>query len=119
MIRSTHISRFRQCQRCGARAGELKENLPGTQVYDAIVVGTGAGGATAMKILCEAGLKVLALNSGPRTIPAKDYRQHRQVYNLTYRGFGDPEILAHCAHQEHYTWKKVNSMTVLIYGSTM
>jgi choline dehydrogenase-like flavoprotein len=77
--------------------------MAGTQVYDAIVVGTGAGGGTAMKILCEAGLKVLALNSGPRTIPAKDYRQHRQVYDLKYRGFGDPEILAHCAHQEHYT----------------
>ncbi len=64
-----------------------------TEVYDAIVVGTGAGGGTAMKVLCEAGLKVVALNSGPRTIPAKDYRHHRQVYDLKYRGFGDPMIL--------------------------
>lgn len=77
--------------------------MAATQVYDAIVVGTGAGGGTAMKMLCEAGLKVAALNSGPRTIPTKDYRQHRQVYDLKYRGFGDPEILAHCAHQESYT----------------
>ena len=43
------------------------------QVYDAIVVGTGAGGGTAMKILCEAGLKVCAINSGPRTDPSEDY----------------------------------------------
>ena len=27
------------------------------KVYDVIVVGTGAGGGTAMKILCEAGLR--------------------------------------------------------------
>ena len=42
-----------------------------TKVYDAIVVGTGAGGGTAMKILCEAGLRVCAINSGPRTNPAR------------------------------------------------
>ena len=34
--------------------------------FDVIVVGTGAGGGTAMKMLCEAGLKVCAVNSGPR-----------------------------------------------------
>ena len=45
-----------------------------TEIYDVIVVGTGAGGGMAMKLLCEAGLKVVALNSGPRTDPAKDYR---------------------------------------------
>ncbi len=74
-----------------------------TQVYDAIVVGTGAGGGMAMKLLCEAGLKVLALNSGPRTDPAKDYREHRQVYDLKYRGCGDPAILAGYPHQEKYS----------------
>ena len=72
-------------------------------IYDAIVVGTGAGGGTAIKALCEAGLKVLALNSGPRTEPAKDYRNHRQPYDLKYRGFGDPQILAGRAHQERYS----------------
>jgi len=61
-----------------------------TKVYDAIVVGTGAGGGTAMKILCEAGLQVCAINSGPRTEPAEDYRLHRQVYDLKYRGYGSP-----------------------------
>ncbi len=74
-----------------------------TKVYDVIVVGTGAGGGMAMKLLCEAGLNVIALNSGPRTIPAKDYRQHRHVYDLKYRGLGDPLILKDCAHQERYS----------------
>jgi len=64
------------------------------KIYDAIVVGTGAGGGTAIKLLCEAGLNVLALNSGPRIIPAKDFRGHRQKYDLKYRGFGDPKIRA-------------------------
>ena len=64
--------------------------IPKSRVFDVIVVGTGAGGGTAMKMLCEGGLKVLALNSGPRTQPATDYRMHRQVYDLKYRGWGDP-----------------------------
>ena len=72
-------------------------------MYDAIVVGTGAGGGTAIKVLCEAGLSVLAVNSGPRTNPQTDYRRHRQVYDLKYRGFGDPLALAGSAHQERYS----------------
>ena len=73
------------------------------KVYDAIVVGTGAGGGTAIKTLCEAGLSVLALNSGPRTEPATDYRMHRMPYDLKFRGYGDPQSLAGRAHQEKYS----------------
>ena len=73
------------------------------EIYDAIVVGTGAGGGTAMKILCEAGLQVCAINSGPRTDPGKDYRLHRQPYDLKYRGYGDPLRLKGKAHQEPYS----------------
>jgi choline dehydrogenase-like flavoprotein len=58
--------------------------------YDVIVIGTGAGGGMAIKTLCEAGLKVCALNSGRRLDPAKDFRNHRYSYDLKYRGFGDP-----------------------------
>ncbi|MBI3476008.1 MAG: GMC family oxidoreductase [Acidobacteria bacterium] len=74
-----------------------------TKTYDAIVVGTGAGGGTALKILCEAGLNVLALNSGPRTDPEKDYKLHRQSFDLKYRGFGDPTIHNGLAHRERYS----------------
>ena len=74
-----------------------------TKIYDAIVVGTGAGGSTAMKILCEAGLQVCAINSGPRTDPTEDYRQHRQVYDLKFRGYGNPRRLEGKAHQEPYS----------------
>ena len=41
------------------------------QVYDVIVIGTGAGGGMAIKTLCEAGLKVCALNAGRKLDPEK------------------------------------------------
>ena len=62
------------------------------QTYDAIVIGTGAGGGMAIKTLCEAGLKVCALNSGRRLDPEKDFRNHRMPWELKYRGFGDPKL---------------------------
>ena len=73
------------------------------RTFDVIVVGTGAGGGTAMKILCEAGLRVCAINSGPRLEPAKHYQMHRQVYDLKYRGHGNPRRLEGKAHQEPYS----------------
>jgi choline dehydrogenase-like flavoprotein len=73
------------------------------KLFDVVVVGTGAGGGTAMKLLCEAGLKVCALNSGPRTDPAKDYRLHRQPFDLKYRGYGNPLRFEGKAHQEPYS----------------
>ncbi len=60
-------------------------------IYDVAVVGTGAGGSTAIRTLCQAGLKVVALNSGIQTIPSKHYRNHRQNYELPYRGLGEPK----------------------------
>jgi choline dehydrogenase-like flavoprotein len=60
------------------------------QVFDVIVIGTGAGGGIAIKTLCEAGLKVCALNAGRRLNPAKDFRNHRMPWDMKFRGFGDP-----------------------------
>jgi choline dehydrogenase-like flavoprotein len=59
--------------------------------YDVIVIGTGAGGGMAIRALCEAGLKVCALNGGRRLDPHHDYRNHRMPYDMKYRGFGDPK----------------------------
>jgi len=57
------------------------------QNYDVIVVGTGAGGGMAIKCLCDAGLKVCALDAGRRLDPAKDFRHHRQPYDMPFRGW--------------------------------
>jgi choline dehydrogenase-like flavoprotein len=59
------------------------------ELYDAIVIGTGAGGGMAIKTLCEAGLKVCAINAGRRLDPNKDFRNHRKPWDMKFRGFGD------------------------------
>src|SRR5215831_3627847 len=64
--------------------------MPATS-YDVVVIGTGAGGGMAIKTLCEAGLKVCALNSGRRLDPEKDFRNHKMPWEMKYRGFGDPK----------------------------
>ena len=63
-------------------------------IYDVIVIGTGAGGGMTIKTLCEAGLKVCALNAGRRLDPNKDFRHHRMPWDLKYRAFGDPRTRA-------------------------
>ena len=60
------------------------------QIYDVIVIGTGAGGGMAIHTLCQAGAKVCALNASRRLNPSKDFRNHRKPYNMPFRGFGDP-----------------------------
>ena len=71
------------------------------RTYDVIVIGTGAGGGMAIKTLCEAGLSVCALNSGRRLDPAKDFRNHKQPYDMLYRGFGDPRKSGDYYHIEN------------------
>lgn len=57
-------------------------------VYDAIVVGSGAGGGMAGYILANAGLKVLMLEAGPFFDPAIDALQLRWPYESPRRGAG-------------------------------
>src|SRR5260370_30124975 len=45
------------------------------QIYDVIVIGTGAGGGMAMKPLCEAGRRGGALTAGRRTDPVHAVRR--------------------------------------------
>ena len=61
------------------------------QIYDVVVIGTGAGGGMAIKTLCDAGLKVCALNAGRRLDPVKDFRFHRMPWDMEFRGFDDPK----------------------------
>jgi choline dehydrogenase-like flavoprotein len=71
---------------------QIKES---PDVYDAIVVGSGAGGGMAGYVLAHAGLKVLMLEAGPYFDPAKDALQLRWPWESPRRGasttrpFGD------------------------------
>ena len=64
------------------------------RVYDAIVVGSGATGGWAAKVLTERGLRVVVLEAGRAIDPARDYRMMTQPYELRYRGVAPGEIYA-------------------------
>jgi len=58
------------------------------QVYDVCVVGSGAGGGMAAKILTEGGLSVAMLEAGPPLHPEKDFKMLMWPYELPHRGAG-------------------------------
>ena len=60
------------------------------QKYDAVVVGSGAGGATAAYVLASRGLKVILLEAGRMLHPAKDFLTHTWPWDLPFRGQGKP-----------------------------
>ncbi len=64
------------------------------QVFDVVVVGSGAGGGTAVKVLTDKGLQVALLEAGPMLHPEKDFREHVWPYQVDHRGAG--------AHSELY-----------------
>jgi choline dehydrogenase-like flavoprotein len=55
------------------------------QIYDAIVVGSGATGGWAAKELTEKGMRVIVLEAGRRLDPMKDYNEHTWPFELQYR----------------------------------
>jgi len=60
------------------------------EIFDAVVVGSGATGGWAAKRLAEAGLKVALLEAG-RNISPKEFTEHMPAYKLQYRDMS-PEI---------------------------
>ena len=64
------------------------------RVYDAIVVGSGATGGWAAKVLTEKGLRVLVLEAGKETVPQRDYRMLTWPYELKYRGVAPGQVYA-------------------------
>ncbi len=58
------------------------------KVYDVCVVGSGAAGGTAAKVLTEGGLNVALLEAGPPLNPEKDFKEHLWPYDLAHRGVG-------------------------------
>jgi len=66
--------------------------MPGIQIkkqpktYDAVIVGSGAGGGMAAYVLAKAGLKVCLLEAGPIFDPAKDSNQFRNPWESPRRG---------------------------------
>ncbi len=60
------------------------------KTYDAVIIGSGASGGMAAKVLTEHNLEVLVLEAGPPVDPARDFYSHQWPYEMMYRGFGPP-----------------------------
>jgi len=58
-------------------------------VYDVVVIGSGAGGGTAVHVLTKLGVKVALLEAGPMLNPARDFKEHMWPYQVAHRGAGD------------------------------
>lgn len=58
-------------------------------VYDVVIIGSGAGGGTATKVLTDLGVSVALLEAGPMINPAKDFKEHMWPYDVPHRGIGD------------------------------
>ena len=58
--------------------------------FDVVVVGSGAGGATAAFVLTQKGMRVCLLEAGRMLTPAKDFMTHTWPWELPFRGEGKP-----------------------------
>src|SRR5262245_7551222 len=56
------------------------------EVYDAIIVGSGATGGWAAKELAEKGLRVIVLEAGRKVDESKEFTEHTWPYEVKYRG---------------------------------
>ncbi len=57
-------------------------------VYDVVVIGSGAGGGTMVKVLTDLGVNVALIEAGPMLHPAKDFKEHMWPYHMEDRGAG-------------------------------
>ena len=69
--------------------------VPGTfqvqrspEVHDVVVVGSGAGGGTTIKVLTDLGINVTLIEAGPMLNPAKDFKEHVWPWEVDHRGVG-------------------------------
>jgi len=58
------------------------------EVHDVVVIGSGAGGGTTIKVLTDMGINVTLIEAGPMLNPAKDFKEHMWPWEVDHRGVG-------------------------------
>jgi choline dehydrogenase-like flavoprotein len=66
----------------------MPQIIRSAKIYDVCIIGSGAAGGQAAKILTEGGLNVVMLEAGPDLNPEKDYKEHVWPYQIPHRGIG-------------------------------
>jgi choline dehydrogenase-like flavoprotein len=66
----------------------MSQVIRSPKMYDVCLIGSGAGGGTAAKVLTEGGLNVVLLEAGPPVTPEKDFKMLMWPYELPHRGIG-------------------------------
>jgi choline dehydrogenase-like flavoprotein len=64
--------------------------MSAAKTYDVLIVGSGATGGMAAKVLTEHGLEVLLVEAGP-AIDRSDFHTHSMPYDYPFRGKGSPK----------------------------
>ncbi|MBM3726822.1 MAG: GMC family oxidoreductase [Acidobacteria bacterium] len=54
--------------------------------FDVLVVGSGAGGGTAVHVLTAKGISCALLEAGPMLNPAREYKEHKWPHDYDHRG---------------------------------
>ena len=58
------------------------------EIYDVVIIGSGAGGGTAAHVLTAKGLRCAVLEAGPMIDPRRDFKEHKWPYDYPHRGAG-------------------------------
>lgn len=66
----------------------MSQIIRSPKTYDVCIIGSGAGGGMAAKVLTEGGLSVVMLEAGPQIHPEKDFKMLMWPYELPHRGAG-------------------------------
>ena len=64
----------------------MAQNPQNLDAFDAVVVGSGAGGGTAVQVLIAKGMRVALLEAGPMLDVKTEFKEHKWPYDYDHRG---------------------------------